>query len=221
MKKLLFILCTIIVIIVGVGYFAFANSALIVAQIVSHKTKTPVTISRIDFHRESFVVTGIQMGNPKGARLPTALKVKTIDVQAPYRRYFEDPINIDQIHVADVYVNIQLYNKEQTRGNWQTIMETMVEEHKSPLSNERVTIIKKLILTNITIDLILADGSVHHLSPIKRLEFDDVRSDKGIPIQEISEIIITKMVHSIFLEKGLKAIIEAPIKIIEGIFPFL
>jgi len=221
MKKLFFILISILIIAAGLGYLAYANSSLIVAEIISNKTKTPVTINRIDFKKESFVVSELQVGNPKKARLPTALKVNTIEVQAPFRNYFGNPIHIEQIHLDDVYVNIQLYNKAQTKGNWQTIMENMVEEHRSIFSNERVAVIKKLILTNIQIDIILANGDHHRLSPIDRLEFDNISSDEGIPIQEISEIIIQKMMHSIFLEKGLKAIIDAPMNVIKGVFPFL
>ncbi|QVL57220.1 MAG: hypothetical protein KFB93_07510 [Simkaniaceae bacterium] len=221
MKKLIGILLGIIIILGVGGYIAYANSSLILAQIISHKTQVPVTIKKVEFYKESFSIQELQMSNPKEARLPTALKVESIEIDSPYRQYFEDPILIDQILVNNVYVNIQIYDKAQTKGNWHTIMDNMAEEHNSPLSIERSALIKKLILTNIQVDLILSDGSMHHLSPINRLEFNNINSDKGIPIQEISEIIVQKMMNSIFLEKGLKAIIEAPIDIIKGVLPFL
>ena len=221
MKKLIGILLAIIIILGVAGYVAYVNSALILAQIISHKTQVPVTIKKVEFSKKSFTIHELQMSNSKEARLPTALKVEMIKVNSPYRQYFEDPIFIDQILVSNVYVNIQIYDKEQTKGNWHTIMNNMEEEHNSPLSVERPAIIKKLILTNIQIDLILSDGSIRHLSPIDRLEFDNLDSDKGIPIQEISEIIVQKMMNSIFLEKGLKAIIKAPVDIIKGVLPFL
>ncbi len=221
MKKLIGILAGIIIILIAAGYIAYANSALILGEIISHKTKVPVTIQNIEFRRESFTIQELHMENPKEARLPTALKVETINVHAPYHQYIEDPIVIDQINVNNSYVNIQLYTKDQTKGNWQTVMNNMAEDHNSLLSIERPALIRKLILTNIQIDLILADGSMHKLSPIDRLEFDNINSDKGIPIQEISEIIVEKMMQSIFLEKGLKAIIEVPADIIKGVFPFL
>jgi len=221
MRKLFFILISIIIIICGFSFLAYVYSAPILAKIISHKTETPVTIRHVDFKKEVFIISDLQIENPKGAKLSTALKVKTITIQTPYKRYIKDPIVIEQIQVDDVYVNIQLYKKDQTEGNWQTIMKTMEKEHKSPLSIERVTMIKKLILTNIKIDLILSDGSRHTLSPIDRLEFDNLHSDKGVPIQEISEIIIEQMMNSVFIIKGFKAIIETPIEIFKGIFPFL
>lgn len=221
MKKLIGIIVGILILVGVLGYLTLRFSAPILANIISHKTHTPVSIQSIDWKKESFTIHDISIGNPPKARFPTALRVQTIDVQAPYKQYFEDPILIDLIHLNNVYVNIQVYNKEQTEGNWQTLIANMSEDHKSPLTVERHASIKKLVLTNIQIDLILSDGKLHKLSPIDRLEFDNIRSDKGIPTQEISEIIVQKMMNQIFLQKGLKAIIEAPVDVIKGVLPFL
>jgi hypothetical protein len=221
MKKLIAILLAIILVIAGLGYLAYLNSSTILAEIISKKTMTLVSIEDVIWEKDSFTIDDIMIANPKQARLPAAMRVKKIKVDAPYKQYLENPILINQIHLDSVYVNIQIYNKDQTEGNWQTLMGNMAVDHKSPLSIERSALIKKLILTNIQIDLILSDGKLHHLSPIERLEFDNISSDKGIPTQEISEIIVQKMMQSIFLEKGLKSIIEAPVDIIKGVIPFL
>ena len=221
MKKLIAILVAVILVIAGLGYLAYLNSSMILAEIISKKTMTPVSIKDVIWEKDSFTIDDIMIANPKPARLPAAMRVKSVKVDAPYKQYFEDPILINQIHLDNVYVNIQIYNKDQTEGNWQTLMGNMAVDYKSPLSIERSALIKKLILTNIQIDLILSDGKLHHLSPIERLEFDNISSDKGIPTQEISEIIVQKMMQSIFLKKGLKSIIEAPVDIIKGVIPFL
>jgi hypothetical protein len=221
MKKLIIIPLATILVIVGLGYLAYLNSSMIFAEVISKKTMTPVSIKDVIWEKDSFTIDDIMIANPNGARLPVAMRVKSIKVDAPYKQYFENPILINQIHLDSVYVNIQIYNKEQTEGNWQTLMSNMAVDHKSPLSIERPALIKKLILTNIQVDLILSDGEIHHLSPIERLEFNDINSDKGIPTQEISEIIVQKMMQSIFFEKGLKSIIEAPVDIIKGVIPFL
>lgn len=221
MKRVIAILLGILILLGAASYLAYANSNLILAHIISRKTHLPVTIKKISYHKNAFVIHDLQLANPKGTRLPTALKTETIQVDAPHRQYLEDPIVINQIHVNHSYVNIQVYNKAQTEGNWHTIINNMSEDHNSPLSVERPSVIKKLILTNIQIDLILADGSIRHLTPIERIEFDNVNSERGIPIEEISEIIVQKMMGQIFIEKGLKTIIQAPVNIIKGVIPFL
>ncbi|MDJ0652068.1 MAG: hypothetical protein QNJ27_03590 [Simkaniaceae bacterium] len=221
MKRLSVILFAITIILCGGAYLAYTHVDLIFTGIISRKVKVPVTIKKVQFDTESFQIQELQIANPEGVDPPTALKVETIKVDAPYRHYFKDPIIIDQIQLSHVYVNIQIYNEEQTEGNWHTIMHNMEQERSSLFSVERPARIKKLILTNIQIDLILSDGSVHHLSPIDRLEFDDIDSEKGIPIQEISEIIVHKMMGSILLKKGLKIILEIPVGIIKKVLPFL
>ena len=169
MKKLIAILLAIILVIAGLGYLAYLNSSTILAEIISKKTMTLVSIEDVIWEKDSFTIDDIMIANPKQARLPAAMRVKKIKVDAPYKQYLENPILINQIHLDSVYVNIQIYNKDQTEGNWQTLMGNMAVDHKSPLSIERSALIKKLILTNIQIDLILSDGKLHHLSPIERL----------------------------------------------------
>ena len=220
MRKVLLILFFLLVIIAGAGYFAYNNAATILAKIISDKTHVAVTIDSSGFKKDEFTIHDFQMANPKGTRLPTALRVQTTDIKAPYKHYFKDPIEINEIHLDNVYVNIQIYDKDQTKGNWQTIMGNIAHDNKSPLSVEREAIIRRLLLTNIRIDLILSDGKLHQLSPIERLEFRDVTSEKGIPTQEIAEIIVQKMMQQIFLQQGLKNIIEAPVNVIKGFFPF-
>lgn len=221
MKKLTGIFVVTIAILCGMGYLAYMNAPLILAEMLSNKTHTPITIRNIDFRKEAFTIEGFLIGNPKEARLPVALKAETINVETPYKQYLWSPIIINKIHMDNLYVNIQIYNKDQTEGNWQTIIKNMDEDHKSIFSIERETVIKKLTLTNIQVNLILSDGKLHKLSPIARLEFDNVTTEKGIPTQEISEIIAQKMIESLFFQQGIKAIIETPMKVIKGIFPFL
>jgi hypothetical protein len=82
-------------------------------------------------------------------------------------------------------------------------------------------LIKKLILTNIGVNIVFSDGSCRILSPIDRLDFYNVYSDEGILIKEISEILIKKMINSIFVVKKLKTIVDLPMDVIKMIFPFL
>lgn len=221
MKRLAVIIVSILIILIAGFSIAFLNAHSVLAHIISQKTELPVSIKKMTFHKDSFKIHDLTLFNPKEARSPIALKTETIKIEAPYVQYIEDPIVIDLIHIHDTYVNIQIYNKDQSEGNWHTIIKNMAKDHNSPFSIERSTTIKKLVLTNVKIDLLLANGSVHHLSPIDRLEFENINTEKGIPIQEISEIIVQKMMGQIFFEKGLKAILNAPATLIKGVLPFL
>ncbi len=221
MGRLFRILIFLLVVLIALFYLAKSNRSALLASIISHKTNNPISIDKVDFHKEGITIKRLQIGNPKGTRFPTALSIDTIDIKTPYKNYLKNPIYIDKIHLKDVYINIQIDNKAQTKGNWQTIIANMHQDQKTFFSIERETTIKKLLLTNIHIVIILSDGKLHELSPIKQFQFDNVTTEKGIPIHEISEIIVQKMMHSIFIQHGIKNLLNAPFNIIKGLFPFL
>ena len=204
MKKLLTTLCASLFVFIGLLYLAYTISPFLLEKILSHKTHTPVTIQKIEIKKGLFSLSQLEVKNPKDTERPIALKIEKISVQAPFSQYLHNPIVIDQIHLDNVYVNIQIYNKEQTEGNWETLIHNMGTSGANPIAIERGAIVKKLILTNVQLDLILADGKTHNLSPINRLEFDNIQSEEGISSEEISNIIAKKVMHSIFVENGLQ-----------------
>ena len=194
MKKLFGILAIILLLFGSLGSYIYYASPTLLANIISKKTQTPVSIHSIDWKKDRFKIFNLSIANPKKSRIPTAMNVKKIEISNSYLNYLKNPIIIDQITLDSVYINIEIYNKAKTEGNWQTLLDNLKKDHKEFFSIERQALIKKLVLTNIKIDVILSDGKVHNLSPIKRLEFDNIESDKGIPSQEITEIIMQKMI---------------------------
>ena len=203
------------------SYFLYSNSNLILSQIIARITQTPVTINYIDFHRDFFTIQHLTIGNPKKAYIPIAFKAETVKIKASYKQYLENSIIIDKIEMHDIYLNIEFYTEDKMEGNWQTLIENMEKSHKKKKKNKRKAIIKKLVLDNIQVNLILSNGKIHRLSPIKHIEFDDVNSEEGIPIKEISEIVAKKVIYSILKEEGLNLIIKIPLQVIKKFLPFL
>ncbi len=206
--------------VVGGFYLVFKNPEVVLAHVISHAIKTPVTINDIDFDRESFKIQNLIVGNSKEAYIPTAFRAEVLEVAAPYKHYLQHPIVIDKIEMDNIYLDIEFYNEDKTEGNWHSLIANMHSDEK-PVKHKRKTLIKKLVLNHIQVNVILADGKIHRLSPIEYLEFDDITSEEGIPIKEISEIIVRKMIYSILKDEGLNLIIKVPIKVIKKIFPFL
>ncbi|QVL57884.1 MAG: hypothetical protein KFB93_02050 [Simkaniaceae bacterium] len=203
------------------SYLGYKNSGLILAQIISRTTHTPVTINTIDFHQEAFTIQNLIIANPDNAYIPTAFKAEVVKVNSSYKEYFKNHIKIDKIEMDNVYINIEFYTEDKLEGNWQSLIENMGTSHHLSYGNKHKTFIKKLVLNNVQITLVLSDGKIHRLSPIPHLEFDDVTSEEGFPIKEISEIIARKMLYSILREERLNLIIKIPITVIKKILPFL
>ncbi|MEM7175060.1 MAG: hypothetical protein AAF443_03920 [Chlamydiota bacterium] len=220
-KKTLLIALLVMTPLIALGsYLVFKNPEVIVSHVISCATKTPVTVDNIDFHRESFTIQNLIVRNPKEAYVPAAFRAEVIEIAAPYKHYLQRSIVIDKIEMDNIYLDIEFYNEDKTEGNWQSLVANMHNDEKSE-NSKRKTLIKKLILRHIQVSVILADGKIHRLSPIDRLEFNDITSEEGIPVKEISEIIVRKMIYSVLKDEGLNLIIKVPLKVIKKIFPFL
>ena len=219
--RIFFIISFVVVFISTLFYIGYKNSGLILAQIISRTTHTPVTINTLDFHQEASIIQNLIIGNPDKAYTPTAFKAEIVKINSPYKQYFKNPIVIDKIEMNNVYINIEFYTEDNIEGNWQVLIDNMEANHKLSSESKRQVSIKKLVLNDVQITLVLSDGKIHRLSPIPCLEFDDVKSEKGIPIEELSEIIARKMMYSIFREDGLNLIIKIPLNVIKKLLPFL
>jgi hypothetical protein len=221
MRKLFGILISLLLLLVGMGVFTYFNAPHLLSSIIEEEVGFPTKIQAVDFEKNQITIRSLEIANPKKARLPTALKILSTEIKAPYKQYIKNPMIIDEIHLSDIYMNIQVYNKDQTEGNWQTIIGNVQKDRKSFISFEKATLIKRLLLTNIQIELILANGRQYKIPPIEKIEITNISTEKGMPAHEITEIIVQKMTHAIFLQEGIKNLIETPVNIIKGVFPFL
>ncbi len=203
-----------------IAYLVYLNSSLILSKTLSNTTQTPVTVGAIGFLRDAFTIQRLVISNPKDAYLPTAFKAETIKVSSAYTSYFRQTVVIEKIEVDDVFLNIEFYTEDKLTGNWQALFDNMGKSDQL-MKNNRQTLIKQLVLRNVQVNLILAGGKIHRLSPIDQLEFEGLSSDEGFPVQQISEIIAKKMIYSVLKEEGLNLIIKIPLKVIKKLCPFL
>lgn len=220
LKKPLFGLSLFLGLTAMIVYALIANSSHIFATWISKTTQTPVTINAIDFHRKAFTIQNLVVGNTKEAYIPTAFRAEVVQVETPYSEFLRQSVVIDSIKMDNVYLDIEFYTEDKMNGNWQALINNMKVSDEGSGGKRQATI-KKLVLTNVHVTLILSDGKVHRLSPIPRLEFENITAEEGIPLNEISEIIARKMIYTILSEDGLNLIIKIPLKVIKKILPFI
>ncbi len=219
MRILLRTLIVLLILACGFATYAYFNAAQILSNNLSEKFQVPVKVEQVDFKPASISIQNLTVSNPPKAKEPTAFKARQIDITAPYRAYLKDPILIDTVLIQDVYVDVEIYDQSKTKGNWQTLLANLKRDRTKFFVLEKTSVIKNLILTNIHIQIIMPDGKKHVVPLIKRLEFKDVSSEKGIPIDEITEIVMQKLMGNLFLQKSIQTIIEAPLNLLRGILP--
>ena len=222
MKKVLLILAAFFVILIFVIFLMWGNRAHLLANMIGNKLGVPVYIEGFNFKKDKIIIDHLEITNPPEAKTPFALKVEKITITAPFYNYFRDPIVIDKVLLQNIFLNIEFYTKNQEEGNWVTLVNNTHTEHKAVFSAEHSLTIRRLHLTDIDVNLVLAGGKLRKLTPIDELTFKNVTSEKGIPTHELTEIIVQNLMNQVFVIKGLKTVFAAPKKVIEGLFsPFM
>jgi len=216
-----------IVIIGALLFLAWRAIPDLLAHALSKKMGVVVRIQDMGITPRSITATEIEVGNPGGSILPKAFSAAHLAIDAPLTQYLKDKITIDEIAMDHIYLGLEFKRAGSSQGNWTQIMQGF-ENH----GNERTQVlIRKLILTNIQVDLVFANGdkAVRHLKPIPKLVFYDVSSATGLPTEEISRIVFQQMLQSVFeqyrLDNMLQDLLQSPqsvpqkvLKSLKGIF---
>ena len=225
MKKffntLLGLILIVIVVLVVVLFLGWSRIPDMVANHLSKKMKVPVGIEAIHFTTDSIKIDQLEIGSPKGYTLQKAFSSDTLLVKAPLTHYFQDQIVIDEIKIDQIYLAIEFERPGSSKGNWTTIMQNYknATTHSPPSSQAtssktnkpgKSVLIKRLLLTNINVDLAYKEGGVplKHLKPISQLEFTNITSQKGIPSEQITQLILEQALRSIFDQENLQNMIE-------------
>ena len=216
MRKFLIIACSFIVALVLIGIIGWNTLPSWVSKALSKRAEVPVSIGSIHLLSPGVAVKRIQVGNPPNSILPYALQVATLQVNTPLTRFFDDRIVIDLMTLNDVYLGLEFESQGSTNGNWSTIMRNLKQstgKEKATAQEKGKTtsvLIKKLIITNLNIDLVYQRGDrrVRKLKPIKRIELNNISSEGGIPTAQIMDIIMSEMLRNVFSKEGLQNMLD-------------
>ncbi|MDX8431492.1 MAG: hypothetical protein SNF33_06825 [Candidatus Algichlamydia australiensis] len=215
MKKIICFLA--IVLVVGfaafLGHFYF-HRAEILANYLSEKLGVHTTIKSIDLHWDSFTINQLVVHNPKGYKMDKAMEVGKITFDAPLINYFKKDIDIQRIAFENIWAGIEFNDKDNSQGNWTQIVQNVdsnfsttnpIEEvvDKTSFRYNRTVLIELLGLYNVNVDILLSgERNPRKLNPIPKMEFQNVGTEKGLPIEEITEVIIKKLLEQITLMEG-------------------
>lgn len=201
-----------IVVLVVCLFLAWSRIPDLVAGHLSKRLKVPVSIEEVQITKESIDIHNLEIGNPRGYTLPKAFSAHNILIQAPLMRYLDEKIIIDAITVNTVYLGAEFDKPGSKNGNWTTLMQNFKNSTTPPKESKKgkTVLIKKLILTDIDVDLAYKSGSipVKRLKPIPKIEFTNVTSEKGIPSEQITNLIIEQALRAIFDQENIGNMIE-------------
>lgn len=191
--------------------------------------KVPVSVGNVFFSKKLIVIRDFVIYNPKHPHSdkPEAIRVKSIQVHSPYKNYLHDPMIIDEMTLKNVFVTIEYFNADQTESNWIFLNSRLDAPTKDKdKKKERVIKIKKLRINGLDIDQVFFNNTFKHYKLAENKKQDEIvinniNTEKGLPLQEITQAIIRKIMAKITLLKGIKTLLEIPEAIIKDIIkPF-
>ncbi|HSX26583.1 MAG TPA: hypothetical protein VLE89_06220 [Chlamydiales bacterium] len=218
MKKFFLALLLLILLVVAAGVLSWTNRTSFAAHFLSKSMKVPVTLHSLDIRKNQAHIDSLSIGNPPHSKTPTSFTTQTMMIQATLKEIVGNPLIIEEIDMSNIQVNIEYYNEDGTDNNWARILalNPEIKEKKS-----RDYLIKTLILTNLTVTLNYANGKTKTYPTIPRMEFHNISSETGFPIDEIEKAIFDLVMKDIFRKLGLDRLLQTiePLKSIPKSLP--
>ena len=192
MRKFSLFLALFLLVVVIAASIAWTNRENILAHFLSRQLHVPVSIRSLDLGKTSASFTHLWIGNPPHAKNRTAFIAETLQIDGTLNQILANPTIIEKIDIDDIYVNIELSEKED-ETNWSRILQKDQKKKSS-----RGYLIRTLILRNLTVEVIDPKGKVKRYPTIKQMEFHDISDETGFPIEEIEKAIFNLMMQDLF-----------------------
>lgn len=195
---------------VAIG-ISWTNRENILAHFISRQLHVPVSISTLEIGKSSAEISRLWIGNFPSSQTTTSFTSETLRVDAKWDQIFGNPVTIDHIDIDNIFVGIEFYDANGDDNNWGR----MLHENGSKKKNPRDYLIRTLTLRNLTVELTQANGKVKRYPTIKQMEFYNISSASGFPVEEIEKAIFEMMMKDIFkklqLDQLFKTINPLPI----------
>jgi len=181
------------------------------SKILSQGLQTTVFIGDATFSLNKIGLNKISINSPKNSRLPQAFSCENLSVNTWVTEYLKKDIVIDEITLDQVYLGLEFDSPSSTNGNWTKLMNNLNQSGASNSSKSNKTVlIKKLVITNIQCQVVYANkkDKAINLKPIDRIEFTNISSNQGFPVEQLSSSVLGKMLKEVFIRQNLEDMLK-------------
>lgn len=213
MNRILAIVANTLFLLLIVGIILFFTRSIVTSAVLSSKLGIPVKVQQINVIPGRISVWDAKLKNSKGYSQPYALRIRSTLINAPLKNYMNKLIEIDSIEVSNILLTLELTKRNTSDNNWADIMKEIHEEEPTLKTHNknRHAIIKKLVLTNLTVRIYKSPRSYQD-KVIPRLEFQNVETKDGDLSRRIMQAIIYELVFNI------RNILKLPIQVSKDAF---
>lgn len=184
--------------------FIYFKFSYILGRVLSSKFGTKVKIEKIVFDQPKIDIKKFKIHNPIGYNLPLALRVKNIDVNAPFKNYLNRVIHINSLNIQDVEINIEFQGRRGSESNWSYLLGNLSEDphekSKPHVKTQqegkgRYAVIDLLTIQNLRINLI-TPGQKTQTKVFRNMQFKNIVTKKGDITRRITQIVIYHMIFN-------------------------
>ena len=218
MKKMLGVIAILMIALLTIVCLSWIAKTSLAAHFISNHLKVPVTIQTLDLTKTHIDLSHLWIGTPSRSRTSTSFTAETIEIDTELYHILDNPLIIDEIDIATIFVGLEYYENGST--NWTHMLG---DSSPTPGKNTgRDYLIRTLILENLTVEVTQANGQKKRYPTIARMEFHNISSETGFPIQEIEKAIFKLMMKNIMdkfnLFKPLNLPGNTPLKYLPSLF---
>jgi hypothetical protein len=204
MKKFFFTFLFLFLFLVLIGAALWSHRTSLISHFLTKRVGTKVSLEAFHFVKEGCKIHGFHIFNPPPCKTDSAFFATKISCYMKLRSVFEKRVVIDKIHLQEIDLGIEFFNKSGDENNWTYLLsdDTETPVHSKPY------LIRSLVFDNINATITDMDGKVKKVPTIKHLEFHDISDESGFPIAELEKAILQAMIRSIFKNLGIKTIMN-------------
>ncbi len=205
-KKIILIFLSLIL----AAFIAYLTAPKWLPEFIAKKVETTTglktRIGSIHFDHNQIMVNGLNLANFPGSILSSAMKIDSMQINSSLSSLLKKQVVIDQIQCQDIYVGVEFQSQSNQMSNWNQVLNHMDRSSKGgkDQESEREVLIKKLILKNSTIQVVYKTNPQKiQTYKIKTMELNNLSSRGGLPIDQITKVIIRQSIQEIFSPKNL------------------
>lgn len=224
LRNILFILLFLFIIAIVI----YLNLGKIIASQLSMKLHTNVVIGKMIIRPSSFTIYDLTIFNPNTSKLNIAFQAQELRFDIPLIRFLYPRILFERITISNIYAGVEFYDQKNSYGNWTQLLNNLNSDEPKVAAQSlrtKTVFVNQLIFNNSTVDLAPYGKSAHRLKPIPQLSFYNINSQRGLPMNQITDLIARKFMQEVSILGNvgnmLQTIISIPTNTVKGLlFPF-
>lgn len=204
MRKLFSVFFFFFLLLLLIFSIGWANRTTLFCHFLSHQLQVPVHLDTLQVSLQQVSASKLLIENPPHSQTSTAFSSETVILNGTLEEVLGSTLTIEEIRLKNIFVGIEFYDPDKQRTNWTQLL--TISRPSDPHSKNYL--IRKLILENLTVEVIQANGDRKQYPTIERIELHQINHESGFPIEEIEKAIFKLMLQDLFKQLDLEQLLN-------------